>query len=115
MQTGLAGWRHLGDFAACAGARAAAISEGKIFAVDDGGRLWRIDPAGGSVATVGDGEWRTRLLAAARGRLYAFDEAGPLHAVDPISWGRERLDGDWAEVTSATGTRDQLFAAGGNL
>ena len=111
MQTA---WRHLGDVPTCADARSAVVCGDAIYVAGADGGVARLDPTSLTTVPIPTGGWQTRLLAAARGRLYAFDESGPLYALDPAG-GHERLDGDWSEVTVATGAGDQLYAAGRTL
>jgi hypothetical protein len=108
-------WRRLGAVGACAGARGAVTLGDAIFVCGEDGRLWRMSRTGASAEPVGDGERRTRLLAAARGQLYAFDEGGPLFAIDPASAAAQRLDGDFLEIHVAAGSGDELYVSGEGL
>jgi len=101
-------WEQLGDTGAWLGLVAATVHQGVIYAVADRG-LYRVRPADGAWAEVGDASWDTRLLASAGGALITVEQSGALYRVGHDGQWAE-LIGDWSGTVAMTGLGPSLFA-----
>ncbi|MGD9874843.1 MAG: PQQ-binding-like beta-propeller repeat protein [Kiritimatiellia bacterium] len=83
---------------------AGAVLDGKIYTVEQSGRLYATDPASGTWTAVGEAGFSGgTFLVALNGALYFFDGDGSIFRVDPSTGAREQVGraGDWINTIAA--------------
>jgi hypothetical protein len=89
--------------------------DGSLYLVNDE-KLYRIDPADGAYAQVGDELWRPKFMFGAKGQLFVVDHDGSFFRIDPASGAYTQVDRyTWAKLQATAVVLDVIcfFSDGG--
>ncbi len=96
-------------------ATAMAELDGSLYIVNDE-KLYRINPADGGYAQVGDELWRPRFLFGNKGTLYIVDTEGSFYRIEPTTGSYQQIDRyTWSKLQATAVVRENIcfFSDGG--